>query len=416
MVVRPVLTYASVVWWSKTDQATTAAKLERVQRLANLAITGAMSTTPNDALNTLLGLPKLSDFIKGQARMSAYRLEQSGCWKQKACGHSKITKTISNWQLLAPSDHMIPVYDFSKNFETSISSREEWKGKKTTTRNKDLVWYTDGSKMSSGTGAGIYGPKIKRSKSVPMGLHCTVFQAEVYAIIYCLWENIKLGHIGENVIIYTDSQAAIKALESVKTTSKLVWECKKLLKTLASSNKVTITWVPGHAGIEGNEEADELARRGSATPLIGPEPFCGLSYCNGKLIIDRWLRDKADKTWNNTTITGLAKRLVAGPSKKLTRDLLALSRKNISKTVGLLTGHCQLRKHLSRIGVTNDSILCRRCNKAEETAEHAFLDCEALAKARYHILGPPGKEVDNIRQDPINTARNFIKRTGLLSD
>lgn len=30
----------------------------------------------------------------------------------------------------------------------------------------------------------------------------------------------------------------------------------------------------GSLGIDGNKEADELARRASAISLIGPEPFC----------------------------------------------------------------------------------------------------------------------------------------------
>jgi hypothetical protein len=35
--------------------------------------------------------------------------------------------------------------------------------------------------------------------------------------------------------------------------------------------------VPGHKGIEGNEIAGQLVRRGSMHPFIGPEPACGIS-------------------------------------------------------------------------------------------------------------------------------------------
>jgi hypothetical protein len=40
---------------------------------------------------------------------------------------------------------------------------------------------------------------------------------------------------------------------------------------------VGLYWVPGHAGIRGNEVADELARGGSVRGFLGPEPALGVS-------------------------------------------------------------------------------------------------------------------------------------------
>jgi ribonuclease HI len=36
-------------------------------------------------------------------------------------------------------------------------------------------------------------------------------------------------------------------------------------------------WVPRHAGVKGNQTADRLARSGSASRFVGPEPVLGLS-------------------------------------------------------------------------------------------------------------------------------------------
>jgi hypothetical protein len=48
-------------------------------------------------------------------------------------------------------------------------------------------------------------------------------------------------------------------------------------------------WVSGHAGVRGNETADELARCGSALGLTGPEPALGVSRQDLSNKISRWL-------------------------------------------------------------------------------------------------------------------------------
>ena len=59
-------------------------------------------------------------------------------------------------------------------------------------------------------------------------------------------------------------------------TSGLVAECLDALSALASLNRVTHAWVPGHRGISGNKGAHKLARQASAMPLLGPEPAVGI--------------------------------------------------------------------------------------------------------------------------------------------
>ena len=83
-------------------------------------------------------------------------------------------------------------------------------------------------KTSFGTEKGVLGGKTGLVFS--LGTFATIFQAEVYAIMAAVRESIARGYNGRTITIFTDSQAALKALESVTVKkSKLVLECLECL-------------------------------------------------------------------------------------------------------------------------------------------------------------------------------------------
>ena len=61
--------------------------------------------------------------------------------------------------------------------------------------------------------------------SFSLGLHSTVFQAEV-CIKACIMENIEKSYRGRNIYILSDSRVAIKALNNFQINYKLVWDCQ----------------------------------------------------------------------------------------------------------------------------------------------------------------------------------------------
>ena len=164
---------------------------------------------------------------------------------------------------------------------------------------------------------------------------------------------------GKTIFIFTDNQAAILPLESYHTTSKLVWECKQLLLRLGSTNNVTLAWVPGHSGVEGNELADELAKKGASSLPFGPEPTLGISYRQARKEVEIWLQMEKAKSWQGMPNTRNLKRLSIKPSRELTQKLLSLKRTEVRRIVGILTGHCHLRHHLHRIGVHKGGRNCK---------------------------------------------------------
>jgi hypothetical protein len=64
-------TLSMVAWHSKSKCKK---KLNKVQRLACLRITGALRTTPIGAMEALAGLPPLDLLIHGEASSAAHRL------------------------------------------------------------------------------------------------------------------------------------------------------------------------------------------------------------------------------------------------------------------------------------------------------------------------------------------------------
>src|SRR5699024_7948389 len=74
-VVRPIITYAALVWWRSTEMHSVRAALERVQRLGCLMVTGVMRTTPIATIEELLGLEPLHLRVEFEARKAALRLQ-----------------------------------------------------------------------------------------------------------------------------------------------------------------------------------------------------------------------------------------------------------------------------------------------------------------------------------------------------
>jgi len=230
--------------------------------MACLAITGAMKSTPTAAMEIILNLTPLDLLIMTEVRMALYRLhilKQPPDPKAEA-GLLCIWKNVVEPILDMRVDHTIPVYYHSKIFK-DIIDWDYWRNKDPVFLEDALIWFTDGCRVNSGTGSRIFGLRPNRSFNFPLGKFTTVFQSEIYAILQCACENIRRAYKNKQILIFSDSQSAFKALSSTKVTSGLVAEFLDALSTLANLNEVTLAWAPGHRGIPGNEEADKLAKR-----------------------------------------------------------------------------------------------------------------------------------------------------------
>ena len=418
-IVLPTLTYAAGAWWPKTLQKTAAEKLNRVQRLACLGMTGAMRTTPTATMEVLLNLPPLHTVVREKAM--AYHLRATFCGRQTAAASAASNTALAPLLKANPIigsglDKMPKRYAFNRNFEIDIGSRESWEGGELRSPPPGaLVWYTDGSKTNNGTGAGIFGEAPRASVTAGLGKLATVFQAEVHALAVCAAENLRRRYREQRIYVYSDSQAAISAVGGNCFNSHLVWECRQLLQELASRNKVKLIWIPAHRGHSGNERADRLAKQAANGDFCGPEPALRLPWCSVKVWLKDWTSRELAANWKNQSGLRQSRLFVLEPpGEAKARQLLSLNRQELRTLVGLFTGHCGLRKHLSVIRVHTDSTLCRKCELADETAHHVLCECVALARSRAYELGQAFPEASDYMNFPLRSVLRFVKSTALL--
>jgi hypothetical protein len=167
-------------------------------------------------------------------------------------------------------------------------------------------------------------------------------------------------------------------------------------------------WVPGLEGIVGNDTADQLARTGSEHPFIGAEPAHGISIGGAKKAVRDWMNRNHKKTlgspnWTQTGI-GIYTRALCQNNKK---DLSKLNRDQLRLVIVLFTGHCHLKGHLFKLGLTDDPT-CERCLEEVESAIHILCDCEAITYLRLHPLGQYFLEPSDYYDTPINRVLHFI--------
>jgi len=123
-------------------------------------------------------------------------------------------------------DVMRPAFNLEPQYRVIMLTREDWtKATGAPPAIKGLVWFTDGSNMREGTGAGVYGQSVGRRLSFSLGRDATAFQADIYAILACVYEIQSQNRSEKYVSVCSDSQVALKALKAVRTTSLLVHQC-----------------------------------------------------------------------------------------------------------------------------------------------------------------------------------------------
>jgi ribonuclease HI len=409
-VVIPRITYGSIVWWHKSKIQKNIQILNKSQRMALLAITGAMKTTPVAALGAILAVPPIHIIVEGTARSVALRLASLNSWSSwnQTTEHCTLTNFLkNNRELWLNTEKIVKRYNLDINFNIH---HENFDPNSTMYYSSDdITCFTDASKSIDHVGIGIYSEKLNLKFSQILNSDATTYQAEVYALLKCARICINLGLKNKKITIFSDNKGALCSLMSHYISTSLISECVQALRTLGTHNTVNVFWVPAHKGITGNEIADKLAKQSLSTQTDITLPK---TTSVAKEWVKHWLKSEHKIYWKLTPKLKTSKSFISKPNEKIANNLLKLKKKDLKLLVGLLTGHCCLKKHLSNIKIKAEGI-CRFCQSVNETPRHILCECKSLSVIRQKHLKTTCCETKHILKLNLNSIINFTKEIGI---
>jgi ribonuclease HI len=296
---------------------------------------------------------------------------------------------------------------------------------------RPLILYTDGSGIEGRVGAAAIAGLEDQHAHSQMGDDdtSTVYAAELHGIEMALtlpsestesWAT--RGKKG--LVIFTDSQAALKALRRPRMPSGQVYlaGCLDLIRQLGAKGIPTeLRWIPAHQGVIGNELADQHAKEAAQEPQGLENPHN--RYIHLAAAAKRQIRSEAkiewERAWAKERTSRPMKRLIEAPTKKALAYWSGLRKATSSILMQLRTGRIGLSAYLSRIN-RRDSPRCD-CDLGNQTVTHVLLDCPLHQDERDWMRSALSDQGIALRRDEILTrpeartiVAEFMVKTGLL--
>lgn len=174
---------------------------------------------------------------------------------------------IPFWKLKSPSFHMIS--NGKKASAISFDFKHEFYEYLSHVPKTAIICYTDGSKNDNRVGSAFkYSNLVSNAKLNDIS---SSFTAEACAMEMCLQHSIKtyLSSPFREIIIFTDSKSLIMSMQQTFPKNSIVQNVQELSHVLLSLGaKLSVTWIPSHCGIPGNEEVDLAAKSISHNTVI----------------------------------------------------------------------------------------------------------------------------------------------------
>jgi ribonuclease HI len=341
-VIKPIASYAADVWGFRASIKTVASLLDSAMRPFLLRLCKAFRTTPTSSLWILSRISPISMDILHQYNYRRAIREQSLSEKQVL------------WASGTPPWRASPIRPSPMN-ESPMQA--------------DLTIFTDGSKTDVGVGAAFIVWKDpdcslppEYSASYSLSKKCTVFQAEVFALLKCSEWLLNYPSAVNTINIFTDSTAALSAIANFSNFTELVFTCRENFININTKCHVNLIWIKGHSGISGNEAADHLAKEACR---ISPTSFQHIPRCYFKRLYIGQLLQMWQKSWDECS-TG-----------RTTYEYLPVIPEHFTPfpryATYFITGHGPFQSYLNRFNLKTDP----NCQCGfPETPDHILFCCK----------------------------------------
>ena len=237
--------------------------------------------------------------------------------------------------------------------------------------------YTDGSKSVNGVGAAFYDPVNSFEGSLSLHSSCSVFTAEVIAIVEALLY-IKSKNF-TNCVICSDSLSTITLLKNLNYKSKIenqyIFKILQLIEEINSRNyRVAFLWVKAHIGIQNNHHVDHLAGIAITSPNIQRDyhvPYSDIFSILKYKMLKEW---QSDFNIHSQSI-GKNFAFIHGNVKfKTWFSKINRPRRFITTLSRLKFGHCSCPSHLFKIKIVASPLCSCNLNQVADV-NHILFNC-----------------------------------------
>lgn len=370
-VIEPMVSYAARIWGKTAERPTAKKTLNSFQRLfAIKAIRGFRTVSHTSAC-------ALAQFIPLNLKITeVYRVE-----KVKSTGKFEPFGSDVQLEVRSPVGDQLHPRDRSKlTIKTADSEAEV----ATICNAVEFNIFTDGSKMDTGeTGAAVVLKEAGGFRPIyklKLNKHCSVFQAELFALQNAVDWIYSNNCQQSTVNIYSDSLSALLSIVNYSEHPMVSLIHRKLQLIKNTGTCVTFVKVKAHIGILGNEKADEIAKLSSKLHKAAQYKLFPLSAAR------RHIQDEIMKNWEEEYAAA-----GTGAETKKYFPTISHIRKwrrsgvNGFATTQFLTGHGYFKSYLRRFNITQED-LCPCGQNVSQTPEHLIKDCSRFERHRLKYI------------------------------